>query len=522
MANTGLETVAWQDGPNPRISGSVRHPQNLFLILAVSLVSAAVSPVWAQTVVVRTTSELLTELARVRAGSEIVLADGTYRLSGRRNYADVAGTLSSPIVVRAEHANQAIIETNGAESAFQVSAPYWVFDGLHIKVDNSSVHAFKLEGNGQYVTIKNGKIELDSPAEGGIKGAGGPNAPQPDYALIQNNEIWFTSPTRNNNCEGIDAVAVKGWVIRGNVIHDIQKSSQGFDGIGYGVFTKGNSQDTIIEGNLIYDSFVSISFGGGGTGAQYFRDGDTRYEERNGIIRNNIVLNSGDVAVYLNEANNARIYNNTFFNSFTSCGSGCSSIDVRFSGSSADIRNNILDKPINDREQGQHSEGSNLMLPSPTDSSWFVAIGSFDLRLLPNTPPIDQGEMLSLVTDDFYGEARPQGAGFEIGAAEFVPASMPTPDAGFSPDVGFGDDAGTREDIGTAVDAGTIGQLDAAVINPDASATDTRRTQTISPARGEQRQSCACSAQDRLVGFPGWSLLFLGFILVRSRFKAFT
>ena len=94
--------------------------------------------------------------------------------------------------------------------------------------------------------------------------------PNPNNFPYENNEIWFTEPTRNANCEGIDAVAVKGWVIRGNVIHDFQKSDQGFDGIGWGIFTKGNSQDTLIERNLIYDSFIAISLGGGGTGAQYF------------------------------------------------------------------------------------------------------------------------------------------------------------------------------------------------------------------------------------------------------------
>jgi hypothetical protein len=497
------------------------------LILAISLgfltQGLMARAVWAQPVAVRNISMLLQALDRVQAGQEIVLADGTYRLPGRRMYADVAGTAANPIVIRAENQNLAIIETNGAESAFQISAPYWVFDGLHIKVNNSSVHAYKLEGNGQYATIKNGKIELDSPAEGGIKGAGNSRAPQPDHALIENNEIWFTSPTRNNNCEGIDAVAVKGWVIRKNVIHDIQKSSQGFDGIGWGVFTKGNSQDTIIEGNLIYDSFVSISFGGGGTGAQFFRDGDTRYEERNGIIRNNIVLNSGDVAVYLNEAHNARIYNNTFYNSFTSCGAGCSSIDVRFAGSTADIRNNILDKGINDRNQGSHSEGSNLMLANPTDASWFVDLPRFDLHLRPNTPAIDQGETLALVNDDFYGEMRPQGAGFDIGAAEFLVAPPMPSDAGHTPaeDAGLNLDSGLALDSGSARDAGSAAIADADTSRPDQKSTDSSRPSSIAPRTVQRDDACTCSSAGHEES-PSWKwLLLLGFGLFGLRLKAF-
>src|SRR5436305_1003713 len=82
------------------------------------------------------------------------------------------------------------------------------------------------------------------------------------------------------------AVAVARWVIRKNYFHDVLKDPA-FDGIAYGAFTKGNSIDTIMEGNVFSNCFISMSLGGGGTGVQYFRDGDTTYEERNGILRNN-------------------------------------------------------------------------------------------------------------------------------------------------------------------------------------------------------------------------------------------
>ena len=505
------------------ILSKVSSVRNLTAFLAVSLVLFSAEDGSAQSVSVQTVAQLLTELDRASPGSEIVLADGLYRLAGRRMIVDRAGTANSPIVVRAQNQNGAVIETNGGESAFQVEQPYWIFDGLHIKVTNGSVHGYKLQGNGQHITIRNGKIELDSPAEGGIKGAGGANAPQPDYALIENNEIWFTSPTRNNNCEGIDAVAVKGWIIRKNHIHDIQKSSQGFDGIGWGVFTKGNSQDTIIEENLIHDSFVSISLGGGGTGSQFFRDGDTRYEEQNGIIRNNIVMNSGDVAVYLNKASNARIYNNTFFNSFTTCGAGCSSIDVRFGGSSADIRNNILDKPINDRDGGQHTASTNLFLASPTDGSWFVDVSNRDFHLKANTPPIDAAETLALVTQDFYGVLRPQGSAFDIGAAEFEITVPPVLDAGLPEDSGTVIDSG-MEDLGfPEQDAGT--NMKDATSNPNdtgSSVQSDASPRTSVPRRVNEESSCSCSALKQGIASE-FTWVFLGLLVAvclrRSRLK---
>jgi MYXO-CTERM domain-containing protein len=407
---------------------------------------------------VTTEAQLQQAVQSAQPGATIILADGTYTLSSRLA-PSTGGSSSSPITVKAEHQYAAILDTNGNEEAFQMSVPYWTFDGLYVKVRGGSAHAFKLDTSGQHITVMNGKMELDTMAEAAIKGSGGPTAPQPDDALIQGNEIWFDGPTLAVNSEGIDAVAVADWIIRGNVIHDIQKDKVTQDGIAYGAFTKGNSQNTIIENNVFYNCFISISLGGGGTGPQYFRDGDTTYEERNGIIRNNMAFNSNDVAVYLNLANNARIYNNTLVQSFQSCGTSCSSIDVRYAGSTADVRNNILDKPINDRDGGTHMAGSNMMLPSPGDTSWFVDAANHNLRLLAGTPPIDQGETLSLVPTDIDGTTRPVGPAYDVGAFEWSSTPPPPHDGGVPPpmdaSVNPADASASRDASASHPDAGS-------------------------------------------------------------------
>jgi hypothetical protein len=405
---------------------------------------------------VTTEAELQQAVANAQPGAVITLADGTYTLTSRLA-PSTGGTSASPITVQAEHAYAAIIDTNANEEAFQMSVPWWSFSGLHIRVQGGSAHAFKLDTSGQNIAIRNSKMELISPAEAAIKGSGGPTAPQPDNAVIEGNEIWFTAPTNSVNSEGIDAVAVVGWIIRGNLIHDIHKDNVTQDGIAYGAFTKGNSQNTIIENNVFYNCFISISLGGGGTDPQYFRDGDTTYEERNGIIRNNMTINSNDVAIYLNQAHNARIYNNTFFQSFKNCAS-CSSIDVRFSGSTADIRNNILDKPINDRDSGSHTASSNMMLPTPTDSSWFVDAAHYNLRLHAGVPPIDQGETLALVPADIDGVMRPVGPAYDIGAQEWS-STPPPPHDGGAPPI----DASMHADASPPMDAQANPGMDASV-----------------------------------------------------------
>src|SRR5262249_49607177 len=158
-----------------------------------------------------------------------------------------------------------IIDTNGSEEAFHVSHPYWWFDGLYVRVEGGSMHAYKMDTNGSHVHISRSKMELHPGAEAGVKGAGGGNAPWPDYGLIETSEIFMTAPTTYYLAEGLDAVGVAYWTIRDNTVHGIKTSA---GGVAYGLMTKGNSQFTVMERNIVYDCFIGLSLGGGGTGSQ--------------------------------------------------------------------------------------------------------------------------------------------------------------------------------------------------------------------------------------------------------------
>jgi hypothetical protein len=59
----------------------------------------------------------------------------------------------------------------------------------------------------------------------------------------------------------------------------------------------------------------------------------------------------------------------------------------------------------------------------------FVDIGADDYHLDADSPAVDAGVSLADVTEDLDGQARPAGAGYDIGAYEF---SLLTP-AGFLP-----------------------------------------------------------------------------------------
>ncbi len=372
-------------------------------MIATMLGSLCVSATAFADVYVSTEAQLRTAFNNATPGTTITLNDGTYNLTGRL-VTRVGGSSKGLITVRARNANRAIIVTNGAEEAFQISHPYWRFINLFVRVQgNGSYHAYKFDTDGHHGRVTGGKMELHPGAESGVKVSGGPNPPWPDAGVIESTEIYFTAPTTYYLAEGIDAVAVNGWWIRNNVIRDI---FPGTSGVGYGAFSKGNSSGTVIENNLFYNCFIPISLGGGGTGSQYMRNYDGTYEDRGGIIRNNVTMNSRDVALYLYKSNGSLVYNNTFYNSYTSCGTGCSSIDVRLQGATAEIRNNILDKPINNREGGTHTAQANQYLPSPTHTGWFVDVNARNFRLRSSAPAINAGVLTSLVRRDMFNVLR--------------------------------------------------------------------------------------------------------------------
>src|SRR5688572_27909934 len=95
--------------------------------LALLLVSASAH---ARVVPVATPAELTAAIGAAVAGDEIVLADGTYALTGAT--CSAVGTAAAPIIVRAANPKLAKIEFNGAEG-FKVTGAYWTFEDLDIK-----------------------------------------------------------------------------------------------------------------------------------------------------------------------------------------------------------------------------------------------------------------------------------------------------------------------------------------------------------------------------------------------------
>ncbi|MBL7805449.1 MAG: right-handed parallel beta-helix repeat-containing protein [Saprospiraceae bacterium] len=109
------------------------------------------------------------------------------------------------------------------------------------------------------------------------------------------------------NAEGIDNVNAPGLTVRGCHFHDIATT---------GIYVKGGGRDCVIEANRIENCGEGGIYLGFYTDAEWFdTDFNPQYFENiDGLVLNNIVLNTQHAGIGLWGAKNARVFNNTVIN----------------------------------------------------------------------------------------------------------------------------------------------------------------------------------------------------------------
>ncbi|HEV2856462.1 MAG TPA: right-handed parallel beta-helix repeat-containing protein [Thermoanaerobaculia bacterium] len=371
----------------------------------------------AAAVPVSTAAQLVNAVNNAAPGDVITLAPGTYDLS-QNVYCDNAGTAAQPITVRADSLGPVKIRFNTLEG-FKVSAPYWTFENLDIQgtclSHTDCEHAFHIVGQADFTRVRNCRLhDFNAMIKG--NGEGNPFV-FPDDVVIEGCELYnSTLRSTSNPVTPIDVVGGRRWVIRGNFIHDHGKG--GGDGISYAAFLKGNSKNGLFERNLVIcerDTTggirLGLSFGGGGSAPASICEGGTcTPEHQDGVMRNNIIVNCQDVGIYLNKAARTGLYNNTLYNT--------TGIDVRFTGSTADLRDNLLSGAIRNRDGGTSTKSANLEGVTPLQwTTWFLNPAGANFTLLNGSQIVNLGQALAQVQDDYCGTAR--GAAPDIGAVEY-------------------------------------------------------------------------------------------------------
>lgn len=328
----------------------------------VMMAAAAPRIAHARSVGVGNAADLADAVAAARPGDDIVLNDGQYLLTHKLE-ATASGAAQAPIVVRAAHRFGAQIRSAGL-IAFEVTGSYWSFRDLDFRGvcsdDTQCEHAFHVVGAAAGFRLRGSRL-IDFNAAVKVN-ANGAHA-LPSDGVIEDNEFFGTRPRHTDNpVAPVNIDNALRWVVRHNFIHDFQKDGAGEGS--YGAFVKGGSQSPLIERNVVMCArdhaprgrMVGLSFGAHGMDpALCPPHWDARVtcdpEVQDGIMRNNVVFNCNEDGIYLNRARASKI----LFNTLVQTGG----IDVRYAGSSADVRGNLLNGAIRARDGGQVSASGN-------------------------------------------------------------------------------------------------------------------------------------------------------------------
>ncbi|MBM4294522.1 MAG: right-handed parallel beta-helix repeat-containing protein [Deltaproteobacteria bacterium] len=365
-------------------------------------------------VIVTTAVELSEAIIQANAGGDptILLRDGAYTLS------DALWVEAPGVTVRSLSANRAAVIIEGQGMAGDVTHVFNVaganFMVRDVTLRRVSQHAVQLQGqlNADAPIIRN--VVIQDTFEQMVKVAYDSAHPEAgsDNGIVEDCLFEYTAGIGPQYyIGGVDAHNARNWIIRRNTFRGIRSPGDGYADPAINFWS--NSQDTLVEKNLIINCDRGISFGLG-------RRGHVR-----GIIRNNMIYHDtsegfADVGISLQTASDAQVYNNTVFFEH----SYPNAIEYRFRGTTgALIANNLTNRAIALRDGASGTVSHNV---TGALAGWFVNPAAGNLHLKSPVPTVvDQGMPIPGLTDDFDGHTRPQGRGIDIGADEFRTSAAP-------------------------------------------------------------------------------------------------
>ena len=414
LGNVGLEVI-WEM--------SVKIPRGTKRILAAALFAVLLSNPGVAADVLRrvlvTNAEQLDDAVRAaQPGDLILIAPGRYRTKLRFT-AQNSGTKFAPVIVTARDGlGTVVIDGAGADITVKFSAAAHVQikalditgGGYHGVFFDNGTHNIVVDGSRIY--DNHGRRPLNSHAE--LKGSGG--RARPHQIAITNNEIFHTRHPPGGNFQGIDCNFCDDFLIASNYLHDIREpTSEPYSHYDRGscIQMKSTTQNTMIERNRIARCHIGIVLGGEGLASP---------ENIGGIVRNNLIYDSGEIGIAIVNATGGKVTHNTLVRNGEAIRVAR---DGRYpeSQNQVDIMNNILNGPIRAITKQKGAIKGNYFLETDMAAHVFRNPSARDFRLKATAfALIDQAvDMQSKVSDDYDGTFRPQGAGADIGAFEYRP-----------------------------------------------------------------------------------------------------
>ncbi len=369
---------------------------------------------------VSTVAQLQDAVANLQSNTTILIADGDYPLENTlviRN-----GVQNVALRGASSNRDAVVIRGHGMSNPDYGNVPHGVLvqTSSNVLIANLTIkdvdyHDIQIQGeqNAQSPHIYN--VHLLDSGEQFVKVSTGPGGPYADNGEVACSVIEYTDRARSDYTNGVDALAVSGWVIRDNVFRNIRAPEGSL--AGPAVLMWRNSLNTLVERNQFIECDRAIALGLSAPDANS-RGGETTYDHQGGIIRNNFVDRAagsltGDVGITVNYARHFKVYNNTVVLNDTFPWA----IEYRFDVSSGDIRYNLSDGPIQQRDGASATVVGNLTNAQP---GWFANAGAGDLHLVAGaTQAIDHAATLADVPDDYDGTTRPVNGVPDVGADEY-------------------------------------------------------------------------------------------------------
>jgi hypothetical protein len=367
---------------------------------------------------VSTEAQLQSAVAGIKSNTTIVIAPGTYNLSGTLY---INGGFSNVGIRGATNNRDDVVLVGKGMTTSTSAVPFGIWTGGGVQgvtIANLTIrdiynHPIMLNAGTQSPLIYN--VRLINAGQQFLKsnpdGAGGVNNGRVQYSVLE-----YTTTSRDDYTNGVDVHTGAGWTISDNLFRNLRAPAGAL--AGPAILMWNNSSNTIVERNTFIDCQREISLGlidkSGGT------------DHSGGVAQNNFIYRSsgvdGDAAILVADSPNTKVLNNTILLS----GDYPSPIEYRFSSTSGTvIANNILDGQIQARDGASGTVTSNYLSSS---SALFVNAAAGDLHLKSTaTAAIDKASATWAPTSDWDSEGRPKGAGPDLGADEYGGTTTTTP-----------------------------------------------------------------------------------------------
>ena len=365
---------------------------------------------------VSTVSQLQNAVAAITSNTTIVVAPGTYALTGTLY---INGSFTN-VGIRGATSNRddVVLVGKGMHAASDGGVPFGIWVGGNVNgvtIANLTIrdvyyHPIMLNAGAQSPRIHN--VRLVNAGQQFIKASPDGSGGGVDDGIVEYSIMEYDTTARDDYTNGVDVHTGDNWIIRHSLFRNIRAPGGAL--AGPAILMWNASTNTIVDGNTFIDCQREIALG---------LIERTPNDHAGGVIKNNFISRTiaGDSAIYVADSPNTQVLHNSIFIS----GTYANPIEYRFAHSTGVvIANNILDGTIAARDGASGSVSDNYTTAS---AALFVNPAAGDMHLKATATAVLNkiASPPGLAATDWDGHSRPAGSS-DIGADEYSTATIPT------------------------------------------------------------------------------------------------